>query len=1236
MLKCKFIKVLAAIGTIALTTMAQIPPNTWHIGSPTASDVVATLEDGTLTISGSGVIRDFDIGAYPWESAGLINVVIEQGIMNISGWAFSDYRGSISIIPNERGLRNIIGTGTQSDPWLIGTPTAANVTAVLNEGTLTIRGTGEIRDFGIAAYPWESVKSSIINVVIEQGVTNIPDWTFRQCSNMTSIILPEGLTHIGSSALHSCNALTSIHLPASVIENTGLRLVFTYTANLTSITVAEGSAALSSVDGVLFNKTQTNLIQYPRGKPGAYTIPDGVTNIGGYAIYDAHALTSVTIPASVSFVGSWPFSGCAALTSITVAEDNANFSSENGVLFNKTKTQLLKYPEGKEGTSYTIPAGVTTIGFRAFSNCSALVSVTIPASVTSIENAAFERCHGLTELICLAITPPSATGNSTFDNVGRAIPVRVPAGSVAAYRAAAGWRVFTNIVSIGGDIPVENIAINATNFPCDYFRSWVRTNIAGGREVLTPAEVEGRTTIVIRGSGISNLKGIEFFTNLVELEVSNTYLNSIDVSKNVNLIDLVVMNNRLTSIDLSKNTKLEALGVSNNQLASLDLSNNRNLEFLFCNGNNLTSLDVTGLKLEVLQVQNNYLPNQAAVVGFTGEWGKFVQGIGEVFTFAPQKGRPEGSVDINEENFPDSRFRDWVKDNLAGGKDFITPTEITNATTIDASNKGISDLTGIGIFVNVAVLNVSGNNLTSINITNNIAIKELNVNGNKLTELDVSKNTNLQSLSVRDNLLGALDVSKNTALEQLDVASNNFASEESVSGLGNTKVNQSTFDIGRQKTDVGIDATNFPDSHFRNWVSQNLAGGKDFMRPAEIAKVTQLDASGAGISNLAGIGMFVNVAVMNVSGNNLTSINVTNNVALKELNVKGNRLPSLDVSKNPKLQDLNADGNRLTALDVSQNPELKSLSVRDNLLSTLDVKDNPALEELNADGNQLTALDVSENPELKTLSVRDNLLSMLDVENNPALEELNADGNQLTALDVSDNPELKSLSVRDNLLKMLDLSSNPNIEFLDVSNNILCTKDNVIGINNARFDEVKFVFGNQKDNLPIGCVDFEELAMIRFGTTMVALNNRDINGCFIFVGYEWYRDGILIGREQSFYEGPNGFSPGAYHVVATTSNGNTVESCPIIISPPPSPSANVRNHPELVMREGRIYVEANIDESLLAGAEIVVFNTVGSVVARVKVSGRVTELDPRLASGHLFVLVDNKGLRRTLRKVTVK
>jgi hypothetical protein len=127
------------------------------------------------------------------------------------------------------------------------------------------------------------------------------------------------------------------------------------------------------------------LIQYPIGKTVvSFTIPDSVTTIGVYAFSGCSGLTgALTIGNSVTTIGVYAFSGCSGLTAINVDTANTAYSSIDGVLYNKAKTELIQYPIGKTVVSFTIPDSVTTIGYQAFYGCSGLTSVTFKGTITS-------------------------------------------------------------------------------------------------------------------------------------------------------------------------------------------------------------------------------------------------------------------------------------------------------------------------------------------------------------------------------------------------------------------------------------------------------------------------------------------------------------------------------------------------------------------------------------------------------------------------------------------------------------------------------------------------------------------------------------------------------------------------------------------------------------------------------------------------------------------------------------
>ena len=246
--------------------------------------------------------------------------------------------------------------------------------------------------------------TSLTSINIPFGVTSISSYAFYQCTSLTSINIPASVTNIGIQAFQQCTSLTSINIPASV-TNIGNSAFFLCSA-LKSIEVNSNNNNYASIDGVLFNKQITTLIQYPIGKTQTtYDSPEGVTSIGNNAFYGCTSLTSITIPASVTNIGSQTFQQCTSLTSINIPASVTNIG--DSAFQQCTSLTSINIPEGVTSignlafvicsslTSINIPEGVTSIGNQAFQQCTSLTSVTIPASVTIIGNAAFILCSAL-------------------------------------------------------------------------------------------------------------------------------------------------------------------------------------------------------------------------------------------------------------------------------------------------------------------------------------------------------------------------------------------------------------------------------------------------------------------------------------------------------------------------------------------------------------------------------------------------------------------------------------------------------------------------------------------------------------------------------------------------------------------------------------------------------------------------------------------------------------------------
>ena len=295
----------------------------------------------------------------------------------------------------------------------------------------------------------------------------------------------------------------------------------------------------------------------------------------------------------------------------------------------------------------------------------------------------------------------------------------------------------------------EDIAIDATNFPDENFRTYISANADGnGDGVLSPEEISSTTSINVRNKSISDLKGIEFFTSLTELNCYQNQLTSLDVSKNTALINIKCDSNRLTSLDVSKNTALKNFECDSNQLTSLDVSRNTALVFFSCTGNQLTTINM-GSKPELIRFHcdSNNLSN----------------------------------IDM-------SQCTALIGMSCAGNP--LTSLDLSKCTRLQGLDVYETDITSLDFSCNseLVSLDCPGNRLTSLDLSNCTALENLDCRVNQLASLDLSNCTALKYLDCGDNQLASLDVSNcpalinlccnNNSLKRLDLEANTSLSAD--------------------------------------------------------------------------------------------------------------------------------------------------------------------------------------------------------------------------------------------------------------------------------------------------------------------------------------------------------------------------------------------------------------------------------------------------------------------------
>lgn len=688
--------------------------------------------------------------------------------------------------------------------------------------------------------------------------------------------------------------------------------------------------------------------------------------------------------------------------------------------------------------------------------------------------------------------------------------------------------------------------------PDENFEIYLETHTASGDEVqlgdlismgdgvmnhLTlRSSVESVTSLNVNGKNISSLQGIEAFSSLEILYCIGNQLTELNLSQNTALTNLECQSNQFTSLDVSNNLALRVLGCANNLLTEIDVTKNLALTGIWCTNNLITSLNLDlntelnlyGLSdnpLEHLSIRNGNnhniiysvmqnLPNLTCINVDDETADNSNLGADAHIIFSEDCG---DFVYIPDPNFEQALI-DLGIDSDGVVNTSILRSDAENATQLNARfpllpdgsvnqfadprvtiTQKIEDLTGIEAFINLDVLAVEFNALTSIDVSKNTKLKDLIIAGNSISTLDLTTNALLEYLNCNNNPISNLDVSQNANLDELSIdkllitqidLSNNlqlaYFYASSVNNLTNIDfsvntslinllINGSNLEILNLKNNSSLvflvlndnpqltylnlrnnnnmnvyylDLTNTPNllciNADANISQAMISSGKTFSEDCgDFVNIPDPNFEQALIDIGVDSDGIVNGSILRSDAEAITELNVSNPLFTSD----SRRVNELIINVAEKIADLTGIeafinltklscwGGEITSLDLSNNPLLETIELVDNQISTINLSQNTEVTLLWLETNALTEVDISNNTKLENIAVGYNQLTSLDVSNNTELWAITAEENQLTTIDVSNNTKLTNLWV----------FNNPSFNSVDVSKNTLLSRVGIWG-----------------------------------------------------------------------------------------------------------------------------------------------------------------------------------------------
>ena len=414
--------------------------------------------------------------------------------------------------------------------------------------------------------------------------------------------------------------------------------------------------------------------------------------------------------------------------------------------------------------------------------------------------------------------------------------------------------------------------------------------------------------------------------------------------------------------------------------------------------------------------------------------------------------------------FHDINFYNCVLDKLeVAHTTILTDEQLASITELTCSDMDITDVSGLEKMINLATLDLSNNNISSVNLANNTKLTSLNLSNNNLTTADTSdllllttldlshnritsnkfnirSNGNLVNLDASYNQINTVDISYNQALTNVNLSNNTFWSLDDIIDQGTYNVIPKIKELDLSNNNLSSDSigalTKYTaltdlDLSNNNLTTVDVTGNKklvslhiDGERGSTKSKLNSLNVSG-----------ITTLKIISVDNNELTTLNVSSSTAAVSLSARNNQLTSLTL--NTKITELYVSENKLTSLSVPAS--VQSLNVANNELTTITFAASAtALTNVDLSNNKLTTLNISKIKGLKELNVSNNRgLTAITTHttNYTSLTKIDASNCSLTALTVNSYINLVSLNLDHNNLATLNVAKNTKLTDLVISNN---------------------------------------------------------------------------------------------------------------------------------------------------------------------------------------------------------